>query len=86
MRNVSGRETVCAFTHRALIRNAENVWYWTLRNGNITFAPSEAQLKTSDSIEIGNLQVIATDAFPGRIITRGKGKKKKLKTAPVKKK
>ncbi len=77
------------FSARALTggrrSNAENVWYWTLRNGNVTFAPTEAQLKVANSIDVGNMQIIATDAFPGRIITRGKSKKKKLKPAPAKK-
>lgn len=76
-----------ALTCCARHSNAENVWYWTLRNGIITFAPTEAQLKVANSIEVGNMQVIATDAFPGRIIARGKSKKKKLKTvAPATKK
>ncbi len=59
--------------------NAESVWNWTLKNTVLSFARDQKGLKNAQSFNGGTVQVIANDAFPGRVIQRG-NKKKKLKT------
>ena len=80
-------------------RNADNVWNWKLTNAVVTFFDESKTLKeevtgeaaskkkrkkqAGAQIEVGDLNVIAVDAFPGRV-TRGNGRKKKAATAATK--
>ena len=67
-------------------RNAENVWNWTLKNAKLTFALDEPSLAgSSNSMMVEDLQVVAADAFPGRVIRRGRKKKAVTTTTAAKK-
>lgn len=56
--------------------NAENVWNWRLQNVSLRFAPTDKELKTEVPIEVDQLHVVAMDAFPGRVVQRGKKRRK----------
>ena len=56
-------------------RNAENVWNWNLTNAELSFqGPAGGQ---TDEVTATAINMVATDAFPGRVIQRGGRKKKK---------
>lgn len=60
----------------ATYSSVADTWHWTLRNVTIALGASEKALSKAPVAQVDALQVVATDAFPGRIISRGRNKKK----------
>lgn len=57
-------------------KNVDNVWNWTLKDTTVCVAQDEAGLKPATKVSVGTMNVIATDAYPGRVVSRS-GRKKK---------